>query len=167
MRELVDINRKERKGVTHGISRIVFAPKRNSNVLNRFPLVFALVQLILLIFFFNVLYFHSFSSFGSTLSQSPLFLTHFAFKHYYFSSMTDLEFSNVFLENMGVLIPGTLKFDGTSAVFKSDKKIVKVQVSDIKGIRWQKLGNKPGIRFALQDGSSQRMGGFKDSVRLN
>ncbi|EFO84948.1 hypothetical protein CRE_03995 [Caenorhabditis remanei] len=77
--------------------------------------------------------------------------------------MTDLEFSNVFLENMGVLIPGTLKFDGTSAVFKSDKKIVKVQVSDIKGIRWQKLGNKPGIRFALQDGSSQRMGGFKDS----
>ncbi|EGT43948.1 hypothetical protein CAEBREN_30399, partial [Caenorhabditis brenneri] len=79
--------------------------------------------------------------------------------------MTNLEITGVFIENVGVLTPGTFKFDIDSFSFKGDrgKKSVKVQTHDIDEVRFQKLGNKPGIRFALLDGGAHRFGGFKDT----
>ncbi|PIC50080.1 hypothetical protein B9Z55_001126 [Caenorhabditis nigoni] len=79
--------------------------------------------------------------------------------------MSSLEFTGIFTENGGVLTPGTLKIEDTSAIFKSDKagKTIKISPGDIQNIRWQKLGNRPGIRFGLKDGGSHRFGGLKDA----
>lgn len=81
--------------------------------------------------------------------------------------MSNLEFPGVFTENTGVLETGTLRLTDSSLIFKNDKggKSINVSGSDIDDIKWQKLGNKPGLRVALSDGGAHRFGGFKDSVR--
>uniref|UniRef100_A0A1I7UL60 POB3_N domain-containing protein n=1 Tax=Caenorhabditis tropicalis TaxID=1561998 RepID=A0A1I7UL60_9PELO len=78
--------------------------------------------------------------------------------------MSSLEFSKVFIENIGVLTSGTIKLDGNAITFKADigSKTVKLSRSNVTELRFQKLGNKPGLRVALDDGGSQRFGGFKD-----
>ncbi|CAI5444757.1 unnamed protein product [Caenorhabditis angaria] len=79
--------------------------------------------------------------------------------------MTNLEFGGIFIEDMGILENGFVRFSDNGFHFKNDKtgKITNLGNSDIKRLEWQRLGNKPGVRIALQDGTVLRFGGFKDT----
>lgn len=80
--------------------------------------------------------------------------------------MAELQFPGVYVEDVGHLAFGTLKLTEKSLNFKGDKggKSVNVTGSDIDKLKWQKLGNKPGLRVGLNDGGAHRFGGFKDTV---
>ena len=80
--------------------------------------------------------------------------------------MSQLEFPGVYVEDVGLLAMGTLKLNEKSLSFKSEKggKSVNINGDDIDGLKWQKLGNKPGLRVGVSDGAVHRFGGFKDTV---
>ncbi|KAF1760791.1 hypothetical protein GCK72_009041 [Caenorhabditis remanei] len=79
--------------------------------------------------------------------------------------MSQLEFPGVYVEDVGLLAMGTLKLNEKSLSFKSEKggKSVNINGDDIDGLKWQKLGNKPGLRVGVSDGAVHRFGGFKDT----
>ncbi|CAL2038055.1 unnamed protein product [Caenorhabditis brenneri] len=79
--------------------------------------------------------------------------------------MSQLEFPGVYVEDVGLLAIGTLKLTDKNLSFRGDKggKSVTVQGSDIRKLKWQKLGNKPGLRVGCSDGAVHRFGGFKDT----
>uniref|UniRef100_A0A1I7TWW8 FACT complex subunit SSRP1 n=1 Tax=Caenorhabditis tropicalis TaxID=1561998 RepID=A0A1I7TWW8_9PELO len=76
-----------------------------------------------------------------------------------------MEFPGVYIEDVGLLAPGTLRLTDKSISFKGDKggKSVTIQSADIQRLKWQKLGNKPGLRVGTTDGGLHRFGGFKDA----
>ncbi|CAP28820.2 Protein CBR-HMG-4 [Caenorhabditis briggsae] len=76
-----------------------------------------------------------------------------------------MEFPGVYLEDMGLLALGTLKLTDKSLSFKSEKggRSVTVAGDDIDGLKWQKLGNKPGLRVGVNDGNVHRFGGLQDA----
>ncbi|KAK6060594.1 structure-specific recognition protein [Cooperia oncophora] len=76
-----------------------------------------------------------------------------------------LEFGDVFTEDMGVLNPGRVKLAESMIQFKNEKtgKLSTINASDLDGLNWQRLGNRPGIKMRCSDGKKIRFGGFKDS----
>ncbi|VDM63486.1 unnamed protein product [Angiostrongylus costaricensis] len=76
-----------------------------------------------------------------------------------------LEFGDVFTEDMGVLNQGRVKLAESMIQFKNEKtgKLNSVNASDLVGLNWQRLGNRPGIKLRFKDGKKIRFGGFKDS----
>lgn len=104
--------------------------------------------------------------------------------------MTDafLEYNDVSKENMGYLVSlrsmfafvgppierfaffqntGRIKLSDQQVVFKDSKtgKLdPQIQAADIKKIQWIRLGNKPGIKFNLNNGDIYRFGGFQETV---
>ncbi|KAJ1348670.1 hypothetical protein KIN20_004022 [Parelaphostrongylus tenuis] len=76
-----------------------------------------------------------------------------------------LEFGDVFTEDMGVLNHGRMKIAESMIQFKNEKtgKLNSVNASDLEGLNWQRLGNRPGIKLRFKDGKKIRFGGFKDS----
>lgn len=76
-----------------------------------------------------------------------------------------LEFGDVFTEDMGVLNQGRVKLAESMIQFKNEKtgKLSSVNASDLVGLNWQRLGNRPGVKLRFKDGKKIRFGGFKDS----
>ncbi|XGW15985.1 hypothetical protein V3C99_001443 [Haemonchus contortus] len=76
-----------------------------------------------------------------------------------------LEFGDVFTEDMGVLNPGRVKLAESMIQFKNEKtgKLSTINASDLDGLNWQRLGNRPGLKMRCSDGKKVRFGGFKDS----
>ncbi|KJH49060.1 structure-specific recognition protein [Dictyocaulus viviparus] len=76
-----------------------------------------------------------------------------------------LEFGDVFVEDMGVLNQGRVKLAESMIQFKNEKtgKLNSVNTSELSGLNWQRLGNRPGIKLRFTDGKKIRFGGFKDS----
>nr|CDJ97316.1 Structure-specific recognition protein and High mobility group domain containing protein [Haemonchus contortus] len=76
-----------------------------------------------------------------------------------------LEFGDVFTEDMGVLNPGRVKLAESMIQFKNEKtgKLSTINASDLDGLNWQRLGNRPGLKMRCSDGKKIRFGGFKDS----
>lgn len=50
--------------------------------------------------------------------------------------------------------------------FKNEKtgKVNTINASELDGLNWQRLGNRPGIKMRFTNGKKMRFGGFKDSV---
>ncbi|KAK5986077.1 FACT complex subunit SSRP1 [Trichostrongylus colubriformis] len=76
-----------------------------------------------------------------------------------------LEFGDVFTEDMGVLNPGRVKLAESMIQFKNEKtgKLSTISASELDGLNWQRLGNRPGLKMRCSDGKKIRLGGFKDS----
>ncbi|CAD6188199.1 unnamed protein product [Caenorhabditis auriculariae] len=76
-----------------------------------------------------------------------------------------LEFNNVFVEDMGILNEGRMRITDAAMTFKNEStgKLTNINSGDLEAINWQRLGNKQGIRLALNDGTRLRFGGFKDT----
>lgn len=72
------------------------------------------------------------------------------------------------MEDIGHLTCGTLTLTENSINFIGDKggKSVYITGTDVDKLKWQKLGNKPGLRVGLSDGGAHRFGGFLDDVSL-
>ncbi|CAB3402660.1 unnamed protein product [Caenorhabditis bovis] len=79
--------------------------------------------------------------------------------------MSQLEFSNIFIEDTGILENGFIRFTDSGLQFKNNKtgKVSNIASDEIDDLRWQRLGNKPGLRVGLNDGDCVRFGGFKDT----
>ena len=43
-------------------------------------------------------------------------------------------------------------------------KLLTLGAKEMERVDWQKLGNKPGLRVAMADGTHHRFGGFKSDV---
>jgi len=74
-----------------------------------------------------------------------------------------MEFSKIFREEIGSLNDGYLKLSDTNIQFKNKTtgKLLTLYSKEIERVEWQKLGNKPGIRIVMNDGTHHRLGGFK------
>ncbi|TKR81579.1 hypothetical protein L596_015428 [Steinernema carpocapsae] len=79
--------------------------------------------------------------------------------------MSTLEFSDLFVEEMGALTPCRMKLSERFIHVKnlSTGKLVTLNASDVEEICWTRLGNKPGLRVMMKNGVANRFGGFKET----
>ncbi|PIO72510.1 structure-specific recognition protein [Teladorsagia circumcincta] len=61
--------------------------------------------------------------------------------------------------------PGRVKLGESMIQFKNEKtgKLSTINASELDGLNWQRLGNRPGLKMRCSDGKKIRVGGFKDS----
>ena len=60
-----------------------------------------------------------------------------------------------------------MKLSDSNLLFKSKitGKLMNLNSKDVNRVDWQKLGNKPGLKIVMADGTHHRFGGFKSDVR--
>uniref|UniRef100_A0A915Q3S6 FACT complex subunit SSRP1 n=1 Tax=Setaria digitata TaxID=48799 RepID=A0A915Q3S6_9BILA len=78
--------------------------------------------------------------------------------------MTELEYNNIYQEQMGIMHHGRIKLADSQINFKNGKnnRLQTIDSSDIEKIDWMRVGNKPGIRISLSSGIRYRFGGFSE-----
>uniref|UniRef100_A0A1I7ZYX9 FACT complex subunit SSRP1 n=1 Tax=Steinernema glaseri TaxID=37863 RepID=A0A1I7ZYX9_9BILA len=79
--------------------------------------------------------------------------------------MAQLEFSDIFMEEMGALNKCRLKLSEHQIHVKNQHtgKLTTINASDVEEVTWVRLGNKPGFRVMMKNGLAYRFGGFKDT----
>ncbi|CAJ0928527.1 unnamed protein product, partial [Mesorhabditis belari] len=75
------------------------------------------------------------------------------------------DFLELFIEEMGSLNKGSLRLTEQNIKFHHDNtgNILNLNANDLQNIKWQRLGNRHGIKFIFQDGKKYRIGGFKET----
>ena len=60
-----------------------------------------------------------------------------------------------------------MKLSDSNLLFKNKAtgKLMTLSSKDVDRVDWQKLGNKPGLKIVMVDGTHHRFGGFKSDVR--
>ncbi|GMS89802.1 hypothetical protein PENTCL1PPCAC_11977 [Pristionchus entomophagus] len=89
--------------------------------------------------------------------------------------MTDafLEFNDVFVEETGVLVQGSVKLSDSSVAFRNEStgKVLTAPVAELHGVEWARLATTPGLRLVFEapdddhkamQRTNLRIGGFKE-----
>ncbi|KAK0407736.1 hypothetical protein QR680_003557 [Steinernema hermaphroditum] len=79
--------------------------------------------------------------------------------------MAQLEFADIFIEEMGALNNCRVKLSEHQIHVKNllTGKLTAVNTNEIEELSWMRLGNKPGLRVYVKSGAAFRFGGFKDN----